>query len=123
MPPKQFRITTASADGAHVVRLHGDLDLAAAPSLEAVLDEQSAKGGLLVLDLSGLDYIDAAGIRVLVSAWRFSQRDGFDLRLTRGSDRAMRALEICGLIDQLPFDGAVLPPQRARLDSNQGPAD
>jgi anti-anti-sigma factor len=58
-----------------------------------------------VLDMGGLEFIDSSGIRVLIVAWQESQRDGFDLRLTRGSDAVMRAFELCGLLDELPFLG------------------
>jgi hypothetical protein len=46
---------------------------------------------------------------LLLLAWQESQRDGFNLRLTRGSDPVMRALELVGLVDELPFLGRPSP--------------
>jgi anti-anti-sigma factor len=59
----------------------------------------------VVVDLSELSFIDSTGMRVIVDAWHESQRDGFDLRLTRGSDTVMRAFEMVGLVGDLPFLG------------------
>ena len=97
--------TTAAVDGAICVAISGELDLATAPELEAVLAEEYAKGRTLVLDMEGLDFIDSSGIRVLLLACQESQRDGGRLRLTRGSDPVMHALELVGLVDELPFLG------------------
>jgi anti-anti-sigma factor len=70
-----------------------------------VLEEESARGGTLVVDTSELSFIDSTGMRVLVDSWHASQRDGFTLRLTLGSDTVMRAFELAGLVDDLPFIG------------------
>jgi anti-anti-sigma factor len=103
--PSPFEINTAAVDGVTFVTLRGELDIATAPQLYDVLAEESAKGGALVLDLGGVEFIDSTGIRVLVVAWQESQRDGFNLRLTRGTDPVMRAFELVGLLDDLPFLG------------------
>lgn len=52
-----------------VFRLQGRLDSANAPELERALREPvAAPGARLVFDLSGLDYISSAGLRVLLWA-------------------------------------------------------
>jgi anti-sigma B factor antagonist len=103
--PSPFEITTVAVDGAVFVTVSGELDLQTAPELYEVLTEQSVKTDNLVLDLGGLDFIDSSGIRVVLIAWQESQRDGFALRLTRGSDPVMRAFQLVGLMDELPFLG------------------
>jgi anti-anti-sigma factor len=57
----------ARVDGRHpaVVRMIGELDLAGAPRLESVL---SGLDGDVDLDCSGLDFIDAAGLRAFQKA-------------------------------------------------------
>ena len=103
--PPQFEIRTARINGSAYVTVRGELDIATADQLHAVLSEEAANGGMLVLDIGGLEFIDSTGIRVLVVAWNESQRDGFNLRLTRGSDTVMRAFELVGLLHELPFLG------------------
>jgi anti-anti-sigma factor len=51
------------------LRLHGELDLATAGMLEEPLEEALAdSSGQLVLDLSGLTFIDSTGIAILIGA-------------------------------------------------------
>ena len=103
--PPPFQITTARVGSANYVSVQGELDMTSSPRLREALAEESTKSGTLVLDMGGLDFIDSSGIGVLVAAWQESQRDGFNLRLTRGNDTVMRAFELCGLLDELPFLG------------------
>jgi anti-sigma B factor antagonist len=108
-PPPPFQITVARINGSTYLTVRGELDIYTAPQLQRALAAESAKGGVLVLDMEGLDFIDSSGIRLLLLAWQESQRDGFNLRLTRGSDPVMRALELVGLVDELPFLGRPSP--------------
>jgi anti-anti-sigma factor len=56
------------------LRLHGELDLATAPTLEQALAEALEAGGAqLILDLSDLNFIDSTGIAILIGA---ISRDG-----------------------------------------------
>ena len=60
------------------VRLAGDLDLASARLLSAALEHELDSGRrYLRLDLSGLAFLDTAGVQALVEAhWLFLQRRG-----------------------------------------------
>jgi anti-anti-sigma regulatory factor len=51
--------------GAH---LHGDVDLATVPVLEAALDKLVAGNGDVHLGLAGLHFVDLSGASVLVAA-------------------------------------------------------
>jgi anti-anti-sigma factor len=103
--PSPFELTVANIDGSTYFTVTGELDIYTAPQLQQALAEESAKGGTLVLDMEGLDFIDSTGIRLLLLAWHESQRDGFNLRMTRGNDNVMRTFEMVGLLDELPFFG------------------
>lgn len=104
-PAPPFRITNASIDGATYLTVRGELDIHTAPQLRDALEKAAAKGVTLILDTEGLNFIDSTGIRLILLFWHESQRDGFNLPLTRGSDPVMRALELVGLLDELPFLG------------------
>jgi anti-anti-sigma factor len=84
-----------------VVFLSGELDLSTGPPLEDRLDRLMSTDGVgLVLDLHGLTFVDAYGLRSLVrAANRFDDRLG----LQRPSGRVRRVLEVAGLIDFLPI--------------------
>lgn len=62
----QFQTEWKVADGRRSLWLSGDLDLAAAPLLEAALVGEIQQGTDVTFDLAELGFIDAAGLGVLV---------------------------------------------------------
>jgi anti-sigma B factor antagonist len=82
------------------VMIRGDLDLATAPWLRRVIIEaQAAPGvrGTVVIDMSGVTFIDACGIGVLVSAHKRARARGGQLVLRDPSRCVSRLLELTGL--------------------------
>ena len=65
-PPAAYAIRDAAADGAAVLVLEGELDLAATPMLRARVDELSAPA--LVLDFRRATFIDSAVLKELLRA-------------------------------------------------------
>lgn len=57
--------------------LLGELDLAAAPTLEQRLDQLRIERTPVRLDLSRLKFIDSTGLRVLIAAANAAQDDGW----------------------------------------------
>jgi len=80
---------------AHVIRLAGELDLAAVPSLTRLLDEAAeVERVTVVVDLSQVTFIDCAGLGPLLAA-----RDRLDgrFRLCNPSPPVLRLLSLLGL--------------------------
>jgi anti-sigma B factor antagonist len=77
-----------------VVRLIGELDLAGAPRLQSVL---AGLDGDVELDCSGVDFIDAAGLRVLQIAHEGCSARGSKLVLADPSPAVERLLRIVEL--------------------------
>ena len=97
---------TAHRDGIYVVALYGELDLATAPDVQRELDRAEASDAReIVLDLSGLRFIDSTGLRLVLTAHARSRSDGDRLRLLRGSEPVHRVFDLCGLGERLPFIG------------------
>lgn len=68
--------------GVTVVEVNGRFDAVAAPEMKARLHDLIQEGrNLLVVDLSSMDFIDSAGLGVLVSCLRRAAAEGGDLRL------------------------------------------
>ena len=65
-PPAAYSIRDAAADGAAVIVLEGELDLAATPLLRARVDEIDAPA--LVLDFRRATFIDSAVLKELLRA-------------------------------------------------------
>jgi len=82
-------------DDMHVVSLYGQLDLANADRVRDGLC--AVAGSKVVVDLSGLQFLDSSGIAALLSARsRIVERgNGFALRGAKGIVR--RVLEVTGL--------------------------
>jgi anti-sigma B factor antagonist len=92
------------ADGP-TVRLSGELDISTAEGLEGVLDELAAAGGpaRILVDLSGLRFMDSTGLRLLVTADLRLRAEGRELRLVRGPDAVHRVFRLALLEDRLTF--------------------
>ena len=82
------------------VAVHGELDLAAAPTLREALFAAVERGsGLIVIDLLGVTFIDSTALGVLIGTRERSDRRGIDLRLVIGEPRIIKIFEITGLSD------------------------
>ncbi|MER6328341.1 STAS domain-containing protein [Streptomyces sp. NPDC001034] len=94
------RPTYRTTAGTTVVELYGEIDVAAAPSVAACLDDLTASARPdLVVDLRAVSFIDCAGLAPLCRARnRIARRHG-RLRLVSDSDRLRRVLSGAGLRD------------------------
>jgi len=82
------------------VHLSGDVDLATAPDLDALMARVEARhrNDGVVLDLSAVPFMDCAGLHPLVRARR---RLGSGLRLRAPQRRVLRLLQLTDLVDRL----------------------
>jgi anti-anti-sigma factor len=83
--------------------LTGELDLAGEQRLEAAIARARASAGALTIDLSGLEFIDSSGLRVLVRLHNASLREGFTYTVIPGPPPVHRTFALCGLDVTLPF--------------------
>lgn len=81
--------------------LAGDLDAHTATELEAALDGVDPEVTRVVLDLGGLEFIDSAGLGVLI---RHDQQRPGSLVLTNMNDRILKVLEYAGLVGHLTIE-------------------
>lgn len=82
-------------DGSVCVDAHGELDLATASRLEEALEECAREHPRrLVVDLADVPFVDAAGLRVLISAHDRQERDGGEFAIRRPSRPVLRLLEL-----------------------------
>lgn len=100
-----FCVEVSSNTTRSEARLRGPLDATTTPCLDAALD-QIIRGGYrhVVLDLAELDFLAAAGLRVLVRADAELRATGGSLTLTNLSPSARRVLAITGLDTSLTLD-------------------
>jgi anti-sigma B factor antagonist len=85
--------------------LRGELDLATADLVAARLRGLREHGETVVLDLDELEFIDAAGLRVILRAAHDARTDGWAFTVTRGSAPVRRLFQLLDIDDVLPVDG------------------
>ncbi len=100
-----FRVEAHAQGDTQVLAVSGELDLAAASSLEEELDRALTSGSqLIVIDLKGLDFIDSTGLSVLVRAHQRAQEAGLNLGLVNPGAQVERLLSLTGLAQRLTLD-------------------
>jgi len=91
------------AIGAVTVALHGQLDLDAAPRLQAAFDGLRERSvNRVVVDLAELRFCDSIGLSALVVAHNYCTAAGGYLRLAAPSEFMVRVLSVVGITGALP---------------------
>ena len=97
-------IINKKKDGsALVIALEGRLDTTTAPELEAEL--KTCLDGItdLTLDMTNLDYISSAGLRVLLTAHKAMMKRG-QMKVTNASDIVREVFDVTGFSDILTIE-------------------
>lgn len=88
----------------HSICLFGELDLATAEAVERELERVEATDtAAIIVDLSGLEFMDSSGVRLMLIANARSRADANRLTLLRGPAAVQRVLELSGVERLLPF--------------------
>lgn len=91
----RVRIYASSRGDLHVVRLVGEVDLLDADRVRDVLVEQA--GSAVVLDLTDLRFIDAAGVAGVLEAYRRLSAAGHELAVRGARGIVRRVFEVTEL--------------------------
>lgn len=82
----------------------GKLTVQTAPELEAAIGAVPDEVCDLAVDLTGVDYVSSAGLRVFVAAEKLAMRRGGSFRLQHPHDDVMEVLEMTGLSEVLTIE-------------------
>lgn len=94
--------TATTIDGSSAtIALVGNLTVATTPDLEAAFAELPEGVADITLDLSRLDYVASAGLRVIVSQAKKARENGGSVRLENPNDEVMEVLDVTGLVEIL----------------------
>ncbi len=101
-----LKASVAAGESGPVVMLSGEADLASAGQLSDLLTAQLA-GGVqrLMVDVSGLRFVDSASVRALVLAGKTLRERGGALILARPQRAVARVLELMGVDELLIVQG------------------
>jgi anti-anti-sigma factor len=93
-----------------VIEIGGEIDVLSAPDLrEELLHLIRRHGQQLALDLSGVTFMDCAGVGVLMATRRRAQLEGGWLRIVGASGPVRRTIQVLGLVDALALGPPTLP--------------
>ena len=79
----------------------GRLDTTTAPNLETVIKELSEDTKELVFDMSGVEYLSSAGIRVILGAYKKMNSNQGIMRIEKANDVVCEIFEMTGLSQML----------------------
>ena len=84
-----------------ILEIAGRLDTTTAPNLEAVVNELLEDTKEIVFDMSGVEYISSAGIRVLLGAYKKINSKNGTMRIEKVNDMVYEVFEMTGLSKML----------------------
>lgn len=84
-------------DGATIIALTGDVDLQNSPEARKILLSCVDKKRPVLVDLSGVGYIDSSGVASLVESLQTARKSGSKLVLVTVSDGVRRVLGLARL--------------------------
>jgi anti-sigma B factor antagonist len=103
--PGQLVIDSRRDGDTLVLSLRGELDLTSAPAFDRELEQVAANGPTrLVIDLSGLDFMDSTGLRALLQARERAMANRHELALRRGPRQVQRVLELTKTDEVFTFE-------------------
>lgn len=115
--PGGLQISEETADGVRIIAASGELDAAGAPALSRSLNAAIDAGRAdLVVDLSGLRFLDSTGLGVLLGAKRRLARTGARLQIVCAVPAVLRIFQTT----RLDRDFTIVP---SRAHALQRPPD
>jgi anti-sigma B factor antagonist len=98
-----FEYSVAAFSDGHLVTVVGEVDLATAPQLADVLTQFA--NGTIRVDISGVTFLDSAGMRTLLVVHKNAQRAGRRMIVCGDLEPLVQqTLSITGLDEVLEFD-------------------
>lgn len=95
---QQLEIFIESEGDAKIVRPVGDIDLSGAPALRQQISQaQQENPSRLIVDLSGVPYMDSSGLATLVEAMQIARRNDAMLIICSLQDKVRSIFEIARL--------------------------
>jgi anti-sigma B factor antagonist len=103
MQTDDFEVSIERRAGTAIVRVIGELDLATAPTLTGALQRLERPCDRVVLDVSGLQFIDSTGLQLAVEEYQRATTDGFEFVIAGAGGNVLSVLRIAGLDVTLPL--------------------
>lgn len=87
------------------LKLTGELDLETTPELDEQLQElNGGHPGRLLVDLSGVEFMDSTGLAAILRAQQSAVSKGHTLSLRRATGQVQRLFDLTGMTQRLTFE-------------------
>lgn len=103
---KPMQLERSEVGAATVLAPSGRLNMVSAPRFKSCVDEEVGAGNArLVVDLSGVEFIDSSGLGAIVGGLKAARQAGGDLRIAAAGEQVRAVLELTNLDRILrPYD-------------------
>lgn len=100
-----FRFELSTEDRKAELKVFGEFDMTGVLRVEPELGRllETAELDFLLLDLSGLEFIDSTGLGVIIDLDQRARRGDFELSIVPGPRHVQRVFEVTMLSESLPF--------------------
>jgi anti-sigma B factor antagonist len=92
----EFTVTSLESDGATIVAVAGEIDLATAPELRTAL---LAAEGDVTVDLAGVSFMDSSGLGALVAAQKHTVGSGHRFVVRNETELVERTMKLTGVYE------------------------
>jgi len=101
--PTDLAITLGhTEEGVPVLRVSGEVDMRTAPDLRLEVDQAITRRPMLVLDLTGVEFLASEGLSILVELARRAPETGLRWGAVATGRAVLRPLEAVGLLSVIP---------------------
>ncbi len=100
---EDFQIAWQARGDVCVIDIQGDLDIVTSRQLDEVLSSTRPTFVRVVLDLSGVEFMDTSSLAVIVGHWKDLEASGGALALAGARYQSTKSLWITGLADRIPL--------------------
>ena len=102
--PQPFSYEVESEQGVTALRLYGELDMAAAPTLGSALHEvQQGSSSEVIIDLRGLSFLDSMGLSALMESYGAGQDGHRTVSFIAGGRTVHRVFQITKMDERVTW--------------------
>jgi anti-sigma B factor antagonist len=99
----ELRLSAERRDDSLIIAIQGDLDMVTSAQLDEYLKDARRETSWIILDLTGVSFMDTNALAVIVNHWKRLAAKGGALALAGARRQYTRALWITGLASRLPM--------------------
>lgn len=110
-----LRVVVDNTEGHVLIRATGELDVSSSPNLQRTGEDSLADGhDVVLLDLSGIAFLDSSGLGALIALHRSAVAHGAQVAVVSASTAVRRVVDLTGVRHVVPLHDSVADALRGR---------